>query len=365
MTRERKLALGAERVGYRAVFAGLIASLVLSGYGCSEQGEAGEGFSMPPMPVEVARAEVRAIADRFEAVGTIEAAAAITVVSEIDAAVVRLPFEEGRALERGALIAQLDDSQLAAEVARAEALRAQNQATYDRVKAVVAQRAGAPQDLDDAAAALKVAEANLALAKARAAKTRITAPFAGIIGARKVSIGTFLRSGQAISELVDVDDIRVKFSAPERFLSLLNRGAQVAVATAAYPDYPATGEIIAVEPVLDAATRSARVVARVANPERRFLPGMSATVSVVLSERPEAITIPNEAVFASGNQSFVFALKPDTTVARVAVVLGMRLADVVEVAQGLAPGAPVVRAGHQKLFEGAKVMPIAAQSAAE
>ena len=91
---------------------------------------------------------------------------------------------------------------------------------------------------------------------------------------------------------------------------------------------------------------------------------MSATVSVVLSERPDAITIPNEAVFASGNQSFVFALKPDSTVARVAVVLGMRLADVVEVAQGLAPGVPVVRAGHQKLFEGAKVLPIAAQGAA-
>ena len=339
-------------------------SLILSGYGCSKQEAAGGGFSMPPTPVEVAPAQVQMISDRFEAVGTIEAAAAITVVSEIDAAVLRLPFEEGGIVARGALIAQLDDSQLAAEVARAEALRAQGKATYDRVKEVVAQKAGAPQDLDDAAAALKVAEANLVLAKARAAKTRISAPFAGIIGARKVSVGSFLRSGQAIGELVDIDEIRVTFSAPERFLSRLSRGAQVAIVTAAYPDHQATGEIIAVEPVLDAATRSAQVMARVANPERKFLPGMSATVSVVLSERPDAITIPNEAVFASGNQSFVFALKPDTTVARVAVVLGMRLADVVEVTQGLEPGTLVVRAGHQKLFEGAKVMPIAAQGIA-
>lgn len=357
--------MGTERAGGRAVFSAIAISLTLAGYGCSEQGAAGAGFSMPPMPVEVALAQVRTIADRFEAVGTIEAAAAITVVSEIDAAVIRLPFEEGSALERGALIAQLDDSQLTAEVARAEALRAQGQATYGRVEEVVAQKAGAPQDLDDAAAALKVAEANLALAKARAAKARISAPFAGIIGARKVSVGSFLRSGQAIGELVDIDEIRVKFSAPERFLSLLNRGAQITITTAAYPDHQATGEIIAVEPVLDAATRSARVVARVANPERRFLPGMSATVSVVLSERPDAITIPNEAVFASGNQSFVFALKSDSTVARVAVALGMRLADVVEITQGLAPGLPVVRAGHQKLFEGARVLPITAQGAAE
>jgi membrane fusion protein (multidrug efflux system) len=338
-------------------------SLALSGYGCAEKEAAGGGFSMPPMPVEVAPAQVQRIADRFEAVGTVEAEAAITVVSEIDATVVRLPFAEGGALERGALIAQLDDAQLAAEVARAEALRAQGQATYDRVAEIVAQRAGAPQDLDDAAAALKVAEANLALARSRAAKARITAPFAGIIGARKVSVGTFLRSGQAIAELVDVDQIRVKFSAPERFLSRLSRGAEVAVSTAAYPDHQATGEITAVEPVLDASTRSARVVARVANPERRFLPGMSATVSVVLSERPEAITIPNEAVFANGAQSFVFAVNPDTTVARVAVALGIRMAEVVEVREGLAPGTPVVRAGHQKLFDGAKIMPIPGQGA--
>jgi membrane fusion protein (multidrug efflux system) len=339
-------------------------SLALLGYGCSKQEAGGGGFSMPPTPVEVALAQAQKISDRLEAVGTVEAAAAITVVSEIDAVVIRLPFEEGSALGRGALIAQLDDSQLAAELARAEALRAQGQATYDRIRTIVAQQAGAPQDLDDAAAALKVAEANLALAVARAAKTRISAPFAGIIGARQVSVGSFLRSGQAIGELVDIGEIRVKFSAPERFLSLLSRGAQVAVSTAAYPDHQATGEIIAVEPVLDAATRSARIVARVANPERKFLPGMSANVSVVLSERPEAITIPNEAVFASGNQSFVFALKPDSTVTRVALTLGMRLAEVVEVTQGLAPGVPVVRAGHQKLFEGAKVMPIAAQVAA-
>ncbi|MSR83558.1 MAG: efflux RND transporter periplasmic adaptor subunit [Candidatus Latescibacteria bacterium] len=364
MTKERKFSLEAGGVWGRVVFSALALSLALAGYGCSKEEAASGGFSMPPMPVEVALAQVQKISDRFEAVGTIEAAAAITVVSEIDAAVIRLPFAEGSALGRGALIAQLDDSQLAAEVARAEALRAQSQATYDRVKVVVAQKAGAPQDLDDAAAALKVAEANLTLAKARAAKTRITAPFSGIIGARKVSVGSFLRSGQAIGELVDIDEIRVTFSAPERFLSLLNRGAPIAVSTAAYPDHQATGEIIVVEPVLDAATRSVRVVARVANPERKFLPGMSATISVVLNERPDAIVIPNEAVFANGGQFFVFAVKADTTVVRVAIALGMRLADVVEVTQGLAPGAQVVRAGHQKLFEGARVMPIAAQGAA-
>lgn len=350
-------------IGVRKAFLSILfASIALLVSGCSKQQPGGGKFSMPPMPVEVAQAKVQKVADKFETVGTIEAIEAITVVSEIDAAVVGLPFQEGSFIKRGELIAHLDDSQLAAEVARTEAVRAQSQTNYDRVKAIVEQKAGAPQDLDDAAAALKVAEANLALAKARFAKTRIVAPFDGIIGARRVSVGTFLRIGQAITELANIDEIRVNFSAPERFLPQLSRGAEVAVSTTAYPGHQVKGKIIAIEPVLDPGTRSARVVARMPNPGRKFRPGMSANIAAVLSERPNAITIPNEAVFASGNQSFVFVVKPDSTAARVAITLGTRLADVVEVVQGLESGTKVVRAGHQKLFDGAKVMPIASQS---
>jgi membrane fusion protein (multidrug efflux system) len=310
------------------------------------------------MPVEVARANVQKVTDQFGAVGTIEAMEAITVVSEIDGVVVGLPFQEGTYIRKGATIALLDDTQLAAEVARTEALEAQSHVIYDRVKSVVDQKAGTPQDLDDAAAGLKVADANLALAKARFAKTRVLAPFDGIIGARKVSTGTFLRTGQAIAELANIDDIRVHFSAPERFLSQLSRGAVVAVSTTAFPGYTPNGTIIAIEPVLDPTTRSARVVARVPNPGRKFRPGMSADISAVLSERPNAITIPNQALFANGNQSFVFIVKPDSTVALAPVKLGTRMADVVEIVDGIAPGTTVVQAGHQKLANGAKVIPV-------
>ena len=319
---------------------------------------------MPPMPVEVSPVVVQTVEDKFEAVGTIEAIEAITVVSEIDAAVMSLPFEEGGHISRGGMIARLDDAQLAAEAARADAVRAQAQATYDRVKSVVEQNAGAPQDLDDAAAALKIAEANVSLAKARLAKTRITAPFDGAIGARRVSVGTFLRAGQPITELVNIDEIRVTFAAPERFISSLHQGAAVTVSAPAFPGHEVMGEIIVIEPVVDQGTRSVRVVARVKNPEGKFRPGMSGNVSAVLGERPNAVTIPNEAVFGSGNQSFVFIVKPDRTVARVPLTLGSRYPDVVEVLQGLEPGMTVVRAGHQKLFDGGKVMPMTSQGGA-
>jgi len=156
-----------------------LAAAISSLSGCSKQDAGSGGFSMPPTPVEVAQATSQEVVDQFEAVGTIEAIESVTLVAEIDAMVVALPFKEGSEVSRGALIARLDDAQLSADLQRAEALRAQQQTTYERVKAVVEAKAGALQDLDDAAAALKVADANLALSKARYAKTRIVAPLTG------------------------------------------------------------------------------------------------------------------------------------------------------------------------------------------
>ena len=336
----------------------LLAALV----GCSKGGGAGPGggggFSMPPMPVETAEVLQAPVTDRFESVGTIEAGEAIDVVSEIDGVVVDMPFREGEQVLQGSLIAQLDDALLAAELARAEALRDQRRTTYERTKEVVDQAAGSAQDLDDAASALKVAEANLSYEKTRLQKTRILAPWNGIVSVRRVSPGAFVRAGQPITQLAAIHTIKVTFNAPERYLSSLRRGAAVTVSTTAFPGYELQGDIDVVEPALDANLRSARILARVRNPEGKFRPGMSANVSATLAERGAALVVPNEAVFVEGNQSFVFMVKPDSTVARQVLVLGSRQADVVEVLEGLAPGSRVVTAGHQKLFDGMKVMPV-------
>ena len=328
---------------------------------CSKQSPG--GFVRPPMPVETAAVLQGPVVDRFEVVGSIEAGEAIEVVAEIDAVVKSLPFREGASVRQGDLLAQLDDSTLRAEVSRAEAVLEQSRVTYERVKSVVEQKAGAPQDLDDALADLKVAEANLALARARLEKSRIVAPFSGLVGARRVSPGAFLRAGAPITDLAQIDWIKVSFWVPERSLPGLQRGTPVRVSTTAYPGYELAGEIDVVEPVLDASLRSARIVARATNPEGKFRPGMSANVTAILSERPSALSIPSEAVFVEGQQSFVYVVKPDSTVMRAAVTLGTRTPETVEVVAGLEPGMRVVRAGHQKLFDGAKTLPIAADAA--
>jgi len=326
--------------------------------------QAGGGFQRPPTPVESSLVSGSAVTDKFTTVGTIEATESITVTSEIDGIVTDVPFREGGRMEAGEVIARLDAEQLKAETLRARALKDQRHAVWQRVKSIVDQGAGAPQDLDDAVAALKVAEADLALAETRLAKTRITAPFTGLAGKRHISRGAFLRAGQAITDLAQIDQLRVTFSVPERLLASMHVGAKVSLQTTAYPDHELTGTIAVIEPQLDPVSRSVGIVAVVSNPGELLRPGMSATVTAVLQERAEALTVPSAAVFVEGGQAFVYVIKPDSVVTRTPVTLGTRLADIVEVTEGVSDGQLVVRAGHQKLYEGAKVAPVSSEAAA-
>jgi len=349
------------RFAVRRVFITLLCVVLASAAltGCKKKAKGGAaGFAMPPMPVETATVSRQTVAERFETVGTLEATESVTLVSEIPGIVRQLPFKEGDHVGQGALIAKLDDAQLIAERDRAAALKSKAQTSYERVAQVVEAKAGSQQDLDDAKAALQVAEADLALAEARLAKTRIRAPFSGIVGVRRISPGAFINPGDPITVLARIEQMRVVFYSPERYLSRLKLGSAVTASTTAYAGYEVTGPITAVDPVLDETTRSSRVVAQVPNPQDRFRPGMSATVSAVLSQREGALTIPSEAVFMEGNQAFVFVVKPDSMVTKQAVALGTRLPATVEVLEGLTENQLIVTAGHQKLFEGAKVMPI-------
>ncbi|TMQ64617.1 MAG: efflux RND transporter periplasmic adaptor subunit [Candidatus Eisenbacteria bacterium] len=318
------------------------------------------GFQMPPVPVEVAEVRSETVRDEFKALGTVEARETVKVVNEVAGVVRALPFAEGHPVVRGQLLARLDDREIGAEARRAEALRDQAHTQYERVKQLFDSQAASQQEMDDASSALKVAEANYALAQARHDKTRLVSPLSGVVGRRLVSPGAYLGVGDAVTEVASVDVMKVSFAAPERYLGRLRSGATVVVTTTAFPSEVFLGRIDVVDPILDPATRTFQVVARVPNPKRWLRPGMSADVSATLAERAHSLTVPDEAVFAQGDQSFVYVVKPDSTVARQPISIGSRDSSRVEVMGGLAAGQRVVRAGYQKLFDGAHVVPVPA-----
>lgn len=339
------------------------AIVLVSLSGCQKTGGpggAGGGFQMPPTPVEAAIALSGSVRDEFTAVGTLEAGEIITVTSEISGIVRGLPFTEGGPVKKGQLLARMDDSELMARVDRGEAVRKQSQLNFERAKSLNERGAIAQQQLDDAQASLNVAEAELALVKAQLAKTRVTAPFSGLVGTHRMSVGAYVRPGEAITELAQIEELKATFPAPERFMGQLSTGAIVSVSAPAFPGRTLEGRIDVIEPVLDPSTRNVRIVARVANPDRLFRPGMSASITVILAERLEGLTIPSESIFVEGEQAFVFKINPDSTVVQTPVKLGTRMAGTVEIIEGLEPGAQVVSSGHQKLYPGAKVVPMMA-----
>jgi membrane fusion protein (multidrug efflux system) len=316
------------------------------------------GFQMPPTPVEVSNVEPLTVRDEFRALGSIDSDELIDVVSEISAKVIDLPFAEGQGIASGQVIARLDDTEIRAQAMRAEAERDRARSDHERAKQLIEQNAISSKELEDASVDLRVAEADYQVANARLAKTLIRAPFSGLIGRRRVSPGAYVSAGDRITELARVDQMRVTFAAPERYVGALRVGVGVSIQTPAYPGRTFEGRLRVVDPMVDPQTRTVQLVASVPNRDRRLRPGMSADVRVTLSQRAQALMVPDEAVFAEGNQDFVYVVNADSTVARTAIRLGTRDSAMVEVLSGLTAGARVVRAGHQKLFDGAKVSPV-------
>ena len=231
---------------------------------------------------------------------------------------------------------------------------------FERDQQLVKQKSIPQSQYDRSRADLDSATAQLAETEARLDNKRVVAPFSGTLGIIRAKLGDYIESGDSITTLQDLSELEIDFSVPARHAPRLKPGLAVTVTTTAFPGEVLAGTIDVIEPQLDPLTRNVNVVALVDNPDELMRPGMSATIEVVLQKRAEALTVPSDAVFVEGGQAYVYVIKPDSLVTRAPVTLGTRLAGVVEVTEGVREGDSVVKAGHQKLYEGAKVMPLTA-----
>ncbi len=344
----------------RAVIAVLSFASLIALAGCAPKpGGAGAGFTMPPMPVEVAEVSITRMSDAFRALGSLEALQEAEIVAEVAGRVMALPFPEGRGVDSAAVLARLDDSELRAQRDRASAALTLARSEDKRVADLFARDVVSPRERDESHAALEAAEAELKLQQARLDRTVVRAPFSGVTGRRLVSAGGHVSIGDPIVHIARLDRLRATFPVPERYSAVLKPGARATVGVTAWVGEEFPAWVTVVEPSIDPASRTFTAVAEVKNVGGRLRPGMSADVNVKLTERAGALTVPDEAVLAEGDQTFVYKVGADSTVSRVPVTLGARLAAQVEVTSGLVAGDRVVRAGHQKIFPGAKVMPVA------
>jgi membrane fusion protein, multidrug efflux system len=304
--------------------------------------------------VEAEPVTVGPLAQEVTAVGALRANESVVLRPEIAGRVARISLEEGAPVRRGQQLLVLDDAVYRAELAQAEANLDRSRRLRDSGSKLFADNYISSTEMDALQTAVKVDEAAVALARARLEKTRITAPFDGVLGLRRVSVGDYLNPGQDIANLEDITPIKLDFRVPETYLAVLRTGQALSVRVDAFPDQVFTGQVVAIDPRVTAEDRSIAIRGELPNADARLRPGLFARVNLVLDTRTEALTVPEQAIVPQGDGHFVYRVVGGKAV-RTPVTLGLRQAGRVEILPGLGAGDLVVTAGQLKLADGKPV----------
>lgn len=307
-----------------------------------------------PVPVVVAPVVEGEFATVVESVGTARANESVDVSAKVTETVARVAFRDGQRVQAGELLVQLSDARQRAELQEAEVDVAEQEREYRRLLGLVRQKAIPESQLDAQRSRLEAARARLQAARTNLADRRITAPFEGVVGLRRVSPGALVEPGDVLTTLDDIDPIKLDFTVPETFFAALGPGQPVQARATAYPGRIFEGVVESVDSRIDPVTRAVAVRALIPNPDGELLPGMLLTVHLV-TDRRRALILPEAAVVPLGDKQYVFVVGEDNKARRVAVELGRRRPGEVEVLSGLEPGQKVVVEGTIRLKPGAEV----------
>jgi membrane fusion protein (multidrug efflux system) len=259
----------------------------------------------------------------------------------------------------GDVLFTLDAAKEEAALAQARAEEEVAQQNLERARKLAGTRAISEQELDQLTSLLTARTAARQLQEERWRDMTISAPFAGTVGPRQVSVGQYVSPGQPLLLLVDAAQVKTSFRVPERHLAQLRVGQAVRLVVGAYTGRTFDGAIDLISPVVDEATRTVQVRAVVPNPEALLKPGMFARVEAILGQRPAALVIPEAALVAALDGFSVFVVA-DGRARLVPVQVGVRNRGTAEVREGLAAGQPIVVQGTQKLVDGMLVVAAAA-----
>lgn len=305
-----------------------------------------------------------AVRDTVRTVGTLAANESVNIVSELSRRLVAVHVTEGTDVEAGALLFKLDDADLRAQLKELEVrLRLANR-TAERQRNLLAydKKALSQQAYDQAQAELQTVEAQIAALRVTIAKTEIRAPFRARVGLRRVSEGAWITPDTLMTTLQDTSRIKIDFSVPERYAGAVAMGQLVTFEVAGGRDR-VEAKVIAIEPAIDAPTRSLMVRAASDNPSGTLLPGAFASVEVPISQRGEGILVPAQSIIPSATGHAVYVLRDGRAALR-EVEIGLRTREAVEIRRGLATGDVVLTSNLLRLRDGVRVERATTQQAA-
>lgn len=331
---------------------GLVLAGLLAGCG-KDPADAERGPPAGPTKVVTRIVEPQPLVDEIQALGTARANESVEIKPRISSIVTRVAFAEGQLVDAGDLLLELENSEIRAGLAVAEAALSESRSTYKRSESLIGTAAISASSLEQLRAAMHVDEAQVEAARARLENTVIRAPFSGRIGLRRVSPGSFVDTSTVITTLDDTETIKLDFTIPETFLTAVRTGMNILAHSLVYPERVFSGAVASIDTRLDPVARSIQVRALLPNPEGLLKPGMFLTVDLQ-RDRGDVLMAPEEAIVPERDEQYIYQVV-DGTVTRRRVTLGRRIPGLVEITEGLEAGAIVVTEGTHKIQEGSAV----------
>ena len=306
------------------------------------------------VPVEVATATVTNAPVEIRSVGTLNSDESVLIAAELPGRIAEILFDEGQQVTEGQLLIRLDDSLAQVELKDAQAALALAESNFERASRLAQSGTGTQRTLDEAQSELARARAAVDLISVRLDKLSLTAPFDGVVGIRKFSVGAYIGAGDTLVNLEKIDRLKVDFKVPELFLAQIKVGQTVIVNLDALPGRSFEARIYTIDPQLDVNGRALNVRATLPNPDLLLRPGLFARIIVQVDEARRVVMVPEAAIVPRGQDHLVYRVV-EGHAAEVVATLGARRDGQVEILQGLADGDVVVIAGQSRLRDGVAV----------
>jgi membrane fusion protein (multidrug efflux system) len=330
--------------------------LLLAGCDRPQANDEATTVSASDAPVEVqgVTAWTSPILETRRYIGSTRSVDSVEVTSQVSSKVAWIGFEDEDEVEQGQELLRLDQRRAEADLRSIEARLDRLRLNLKRIESAYEAGAANLTELDDIRAVVRETEAEADRVRVVLEDHVIKAPFTGVITTRLVSLGALVQPGDAVAVLNTSDPIEISFAVPETDLAGIRQGQTVIAQFAGFADSEFRGELRTTGAEVDPTTRSAVVYAAVPNPDQRLRPGMFAPVTLVIGQRDNAILLPESALLVEGRRVEVFVIEDGKSFRR-RVQIAKRYPGLVEIAEGIEPGTPVVTSGLQKLRDGTSV----------
>ncbi|MDP4217976.1 MAG: efflux RND transporter periplasmic adaptor subunit [Bacteroidota bacterium] len=292
--------------------------------------------------VDVIVAQPQPVSNTVEANGTVVANESVELHPEISGRITYLNVPEGAHVEKGFVIARINDADLQATLEKSKVQLELNRKTEERDRKLLDIQGINQADYDLAQNNVKSVQADIDFTLAQIEKTVIRAPFSGTVGLRQVSPGAYVTPANVIATIQQFDKIKVDFTLPEQYTGVVRRGSVVQIETDASQHVRTRATIIAAEPQINQSSRN--ITVRAVLDGGKWHPGAFVKVFVNASADTKAIMVPTNSIIPDDKNNQLIVVR-DGRANFVNVQTGVREANNIEISSGVNPGDTVVVTG--------------------